>query len=210
MKLTKQAISKLMDPVNRTVRIVNDAYREITATAKFNNYKIEIRVAVVHPLLQDKVTLFRGERVTMIYWVARTGDKVDEIPESLAPVIEDMRNAATMDRQEALNLCIGMKKFFDQQIPKTDSVATQPTEVVPSNVVEMKQPEAAPMVPAVAAAPVKQKRQYKRKDQQIAASAIPDVKSGIIVPQKPDSDGIMRPRDTKTGRYLARQLTERH
>ena len=171
MKLTKQAIAKLMDPVNRTVRIVNDAYREITATAKFNNYKIEIRVAVVHPLLQDKVTLFRGERVTMIYWVARSGDKVDEIPESLTPVIEDMRAAATMDRQEALNLCIGMQKFFDQHEQKVAPVEVKPVVAAePSNVVEMKQSEATPAVnqqPIIVPETVerKPKRQYRSRSE---------------------------------------------
>lgn len=148
MKLTKQAIAKLMDPVNHTVRVVNDAYREVTATAKFTKYKIEIRVAVVHPLLQEKVNVFRSERVTMIYWVERSGDKIEDIPEELAPVIEQMRQAATMSREEALQLCIGIHKYMADidlsKVPQrietkseTSVVEPKPEEVVPTNVVEL-------------------------------------------------------------------------
>lgn len=137
MKLTRQCIAKLMDPVNRTSRIVNDAYRECTATAKFNSYKIELRVAVIHPLLQDKCPLFRGERVTLMQWIQRDGKRLDDIPEELEAVIDDLRQCATMDRQEALGLCIGMKSYFGEnpklpvQKPETSNVVQiQPESVL--------------------------------------------------------------------------------
>ena len=182
MKLTKQAIAKLMDPVNRTSRIVNDAYREVTATAKFNNYKIEIRVAVVHPLLQDKVILFRGERVTMIYWVERSGDKIEDIPDTLAPVIEELRNSATMSREEALGLCIGMHNYFgekpvlpakaevkvspEEQLSNAlQAVDTKPTQapVAATNVVELKvEPAPVQAKPEVVTEPERIRRTHSR------------------------------------------------
>lgn len=97
-KLTKQAIKRLLkSPYD--IRIINNSFKQAAAFGLFSRKKYELRVNVVHPLLEQ----FCGPQpeVEIVFWEGRFGVFIQDIPEELTPLIEEMKVACVMTNDEA-------------------------------------------------------------------------------------------------------------
>lgn len=101
--LTKQTMARLQES-DIQVRLVNGCFKVATAEAVFSRHKVELTVEVTHPMLVWQCGDRREVRLTL--WRGCSGFQMD-VPEGmtqLAPLIERMREAATMSDEDALHL----------------------------------------------------------------------------------------------------------
>ena len=97
IKLTKQAIGRLLDnPIE--VRTTNGNFKRAEVRASFSRYTVELRVNKSHPLL-EWVSGYRNE-VELTYWKSHEGFQM-EIPKELEPLVDSMKQFATMSDEEA-------------------------------------------------------------------------------------------------------------
>lgn len=96
MNLTKQAI-KMLQESPKVVRLFNGYFNRVSVTASFSRYSVELRVDVVHPLLER---FGSHNKTELIYWKSYNGHHID-IQEELNPLIEEMKLIGTMSDEQA-------------------------------------------------------------------------------------------------------------
>jgi hypothetical protein len=105
-RLTKQAVKRFYEsPI--TVRLWNGCFNRAVVIAKFSRHTIELSVDVTHPELVwqcgDK------KEVSLVDW--REG-LVRKPPKELEPLVERMKQMATMSDEEAAKISTRNKQSF--------------------------------------------------------------------------------------------------
>ena len=112
IKLTKQAISKLLTTDNISVRLINGLFYEAHTEAVFSRYKVTLDVAVVHPTLKT-FTRIDSPRVVLVHWVGHTGLPI-EVPEELTPLVKRLIQEATITEEQAEELMVDIRKALSE------------------------------------------------------------------------------------------------
>ena len=100
MKVTKQALARLnASPVE--VTLYNGCFNKATVKAVFSRYTLELRVEVTHPALQWQCG--NKNAVELVCWKGCNGSLLP-LPNELLPLVEKLREAATMTNEEATAL----------------------------------------------------------------------------------------------------------
>lgn len=91
--ITKQAINRMLTS-NVVTWEVNGCYNVAIAQAVFSKYRLELKVAVTHPLL--KWANQKEDNTELVRWNGYDGFFITEIPSEWNSLIESMKQAATM------------------------------------------------------------------------------------------------------------------
>jgi hypothetical protein len=107
-KTTRQAVVRLFSsPVE--VRLFNGCFNVASVKASFSRYEVELRVEVTHPFLQWQCG--NKNAVELIHWMSCEGYRM-ELPPELEPLVEKLREAATMTDAKARALSQGNAEAF--------------------------------------------------------------------------------------------------
>ena len=99
-KLTRQAVARLnASPIE--VRLWNGCFNRAVAKAEFSRYTLELRVEVTHSALQWQCG--NKNAVELVYWKGDEGSHLS-LPQELLPLVEKLKEAATMTNEEAYRL----------------------------------------------------------------------------------------------------------
>jgi hypothetical protein len=106
--LTNEAIRRLQaSPIE--VKLINGAYQRATAVAQFARHRFELSVEVTHPSMEWQCGAHNEINLTV--WTGCNG-AYKHIEDTLWPLVETMKQKATMTDEEAMQLCIENKRVF--------------------------------------------------------------------------------------------------
>jgi hypothetical protein len=100
MELTKEAIKRLNDSEIK-VTLWNGSFNKAVAVAEFSTHRFELTVEKSHPSLDWMNGGKPKEAVELLYSKSSSGEFID-VPDSLQPLVEKMKQAATMTDDYAL------------------------------------------------------------------------------------------------------------
>jgi hypothetical protein len=119
MKVTKQALTRLnASPVE--VRLWNGCFNKAIAKAEFSRYTLELRVEVTHSALQWQCG--NKNAIELVYWKGSEGFQLP-LPKELLPLVEKLKEAATMTNEEARQLSAENASAFAQAFEELGTVS---------------------------------------------------------------------------------------